>query len=274
MSARDWILQHRYGATAAFRATARRVGRFLYSGAEKGAQPEVVSAIRRFRRLPESERAKHPSLWGWLLGPLGTPPRKLSKDDVAWSDHPVDGKQCSGCMRWYLHPVTGTPICDSVRGVWPADAWCDRWSQPWNAARYRAYQEGGSIDEIVAGQMFGAWLPPVRLPMPSLPKLTHVVPGTKPNVIVPGTPRAVTAIVNPLVQDLMGLGPGVRITGHSDRIVHALVPKNQWASAVSLGSRDAYRTGKALRVTLSDEDLTDPTNEMINVSMEFVELTR
>lgn len=113
--------------------------RFLYPGAGAGAQPEVQAAIMRFRMLPEAERGDE-SLWGWLLGDAGTPPYKMSKDDIAWSKHPVDGRDCENCQRFYMHVVTGTGICDKVAGVWQADWWCEEWESPAPADVYRRYQ--------------------------------------------------------------------------------------------------------------------------------------
>ncbi len=113
--------------------------RFLYEGAGRTAQPEVRSALARFRRLSENERAKH-SFWGWLLGPDGTPPYKMPKDQIAWAKHPVDGRECGNCQRWYIHVVTETGICDKVAGVWKENWWCDQWETPAPVDVYRRYQ--------------------------------------------------------------------------------------------------------------------------------------
>lgn len=125
----------------AVRRHLRRVGRrFLNLGAGVGAQPEILLAIRRWRQLPESVRSTT-SLWAWLLGPEGTPPYKIDRDDIAWAEHPVNGRSCEGCQRWYIHWVTKTGICDKVSGVWDKDWWCSAWEAPADVETYRAYQK-------------------------------------------------------------------------------------------------------------------------------------
>ena len=88
-----------------------QVGKFLYPNAGHGAQPEVQRAIARFRRLPERERARR-SLWAWLLGEDGTPPYKMAKNDIVWTEHPVNGQSCANCQRYYIHFVTGIGISE------------------------------------------------------------------------------------------------------------------------------------------------------------------
>lgn len=116
--------------------------RFVYPRAGAGAQREVRQAIRRFRELPPNLRASFPSLWGWLLGPEGTPPYKVDPDEIEVAGKPVNGQRCGNCTRWYVHHVTGTGICDSVQGVWPKQAWCQLWAPAVDKAEYQRYQRG------------------------------------------------------------------------------------------------------------------------------------
>lgn len=118
----------------------KRSSRFLYPRAGHGAQPEVVAAIRRFRLLSSSERAKH-SLWAWLLGPEGTPPYKMQKSEIVWTKHPMKGHDCGNCQRFYVHVVTGTGICDKVAGIWEESWWCEEWSEPAPLDEYLRYQQ-------------------------------------------------------------------------------------------------------------------------------------
>jgi hypothetical protein len=71
----------------------------------------------------------------------GTPPYKFSKAEVERSKSPVEGRSCANCMRWYMHVASSTGICDYVNGVWAAQEWCEHWTEPWDAARYREYQQ-------------------------------------------------------------------------------------------------------------------------------------
>jgi hypothetical protein len=114
--------------------------KFLFLLAGRGAQPEVAKAIRRFHTLPEAVRSRVPSLWGWLLGPDGTPPYKFDREEIGWAQSPVGGRKCANCQRWYIHYVTNIGICDSVSGRWEGDWWCSRWTPPLNKEDYEDYQ--------------------------------------------------------------------------------------------------------------------------------------
>ena len=118
---------------------AKRDRLFLYEGSERGAQPEVIEAILRFRALPVAQRSAT-SLWAWLLGQRGTPPYKMAREWIKWSKTPVAGRNCGNCQRFYVHAATGTGICDIVRGTWEAQNWCERWEKPTSSASYEAYQ--------------------------------------------------------------------------------------------------------------------------------------
>lgn len=82
------------------------------------------------------------SLWGWLLGPNGTPPYKHAQVDVLYTDgpSPVKGQTCGNCVAAYQHVTTGTFICDRVRGPIRPAGWCNRWLKPVEASVYVAYQ--------------------------------------------------------------------------------------------------------------------------------------
>lgn len=118
----------------------KRKGRFLYLGFGEGAQPEVRLAMQRFRDFTMRRRASFPSAWGWLLGPLGTPPGKMDRDWIEWRRHPVEGRKCGNCIRHYTNTATGVPLCDSVAGVWPLEWWCQIWGKPISRAEYERYQ--------------------------------------------------------------------------------------------------------------------------------------
>ena len=113
---------------------------WLFPLAGREAQPEVKRVIRRFRGLPDSVRARVPSLWGWLLGPDGTPPYKFDREEIAWSERPMQGQKCANCQRWYIHYVTNVGICDSVSGPWKGDWWCEKWTVPLGKEAYTEYQ--------------------------------------------------------------------------------------------------------------------------------------
>lgn len=110
-----------------------------YTWPELGT-PNLRRLIRKFNTLPLAVREKQP-LWAWILQG-GTPFWKFYRSWVGYSPLPVNGQCCGNCNRWYTHNVTGTTLCDSVRGVWKAEEHCQRWTKPWDAKIYRAYQEG------------------------------------------------------------------------------------------------------------------------------------
>lgn len=132
---RGWL----FGAAKRVARGARR--RFWYADAPKTAKPWVYEALEHFRTLPEPVRGRH-SFWGWMLGPDGTPPWKIDPADIEWTKHPVKGRQCSNCQRFYTHVASGTGLCDAVQGVWGPTWWCDRWEAPMPVDEYQAYQRG------------------------------------------------------------------------------------------------------------------------------------
>jgi hypothetical protein len=99
-----------------------------YPDAGKNAQPEVVAAIHRFRTLTEDERAEYPLLY-WLLG-SGTPPYKMAKADVRYTDaSTISNQRCANCRMSYKH-VKGAPddyICSQIDGKIAPPGWCNRW---------------------------------------------------------------------------------------------------------------------------------------------------
>lgn len=138
MTHRSWL----------FGALTRATKRFWYTKVPSGVQPEVLRALRRYRKLPEELRA-HISFWEWLLGPWGTPWAKMDPADIEWTMHPVEGRQCNNCQRYYLHVVTNTGLCDRVAGVWLPTWWCDQWTEPISAEEYRRYQRGEALDRVI-----------------------------------------------------------------------------------------------------------------------------
>ena len=110
---------------------------FPFSGARS---PQGVKlAIRAYRRLPLAVRQRLPLLW-YLL-PEGTPPYKFTKAEAAYQPVPKGRQQCDNCRSAYRHVVTGYLICDQMRGIITASAWCRVWRPPPDPAAYVAYQE-------------------------------------------------------------------------------------------------------------------------------------
>jgi len=101
---------------------------YLYSDVEKYAkpQPEVEAAIKRFRALPEEQKAKTPLLY-WLLG-AGTPPYKMSKEDSKYSDiSPHADRVCANCEFQYIKTANGHYICSQISGRIRPEGWCKLW---------------------------------------------------------------------------------------------------------------------------------------------------
>lgn len=98
----------------------------MYPDAGKNAQPEVVEAIERWKKLPEEEKVAGP-LWHWLLG-ASTPVYKLPKEAADYQDpSPVASRRCGNCRYAYQHVLTKTSICSVVRGPIKPSAWCRLW---------------------------------------------------------------------------------------------------------------------------------------------------
>ena len=102
-----------------------------YPDATRGAPPEVVEFIKRFRKFPEAERSKYPLLYR-ILG-RGTPAFKMTKEDTEYTDKStIPGKTCGNCEYAYTATFTqGTPnervICSWVQGDIKKPGWCNRW---------------------------------------------------------------------------------------------------------------------------------------------------
>ena len=91
------------------------------------AQPEVVSAVERFRRLPAKSRGGLPLLY-WLLG-NGTPPYKMSKEASVYGPTPPThrGEICGNCRFAYARVLNGQLICSQIEGDIAWGAWCRLW---------------------------------------------------------------------------------------------------------------------------------------------------
>jgi hypothetical protein len=100
-------------------------GDFMYPDAGKNADPDVRLAIKYFRSLPASVRAKKPLLY-WLLG-SGTPPYKMSKKDSRYTHQPVKGQKCSNCRFAYQRVVDKKIICSQIEGEIKPSHWCRLW---------------------------------------------------------------------------------------------------------------------------------------------------
>jgi hypothetical protein len=122
----------------------RRVPKFWFIGAERGAPVEVRMAIARFRQLPEKVRGQM-VLWGWLGGPGMTPKMKFEPNEVNFGPPPA-GKafeRCGGCNHFFTHHPTGVTICAIVKTA-PISplAWCSKYVPAISAKAFIKYQDG------------------------------------------------------------------------------------------------------------------------------------
>ena len=109
-------------------AAAKVVGNkaHMYPGAGVAAPPGVQVEIAKFRALPVETRKKIPLLY-YLLGD-GTPPSKMDKEDVSYTDKStVKGQTCGNCQRAYQHVLSKEYICDWMGGEIVPPGWCSVW---------------------------------------------------------------------------------------------------------------------------------------------------
>lgn len=98
-----------------------------YPQAGAGAQPEIQSAIERFRSMSEAQRSQQPPLLYWLIG-SPTQPYKMSKPDAAYGDKsPSLLKTCGNCQHAWQSVKSGFIICALVRGKIKAAGICKLW---------------------------------------------------------------------------------------------------------------------------------------------------
>ncbi len=98
----------------------------MYPQAGANAQPEVQSAIERFRSMSEAERAQQKPLLYWLIG-SPTQPVKQSKPDSGYIDKATGLRKCGNCQHAWASVKSGFHICAMVRGKIRAQAFCSLW---------------------------------------------------------------------------------------------------------------------------------------------------
>lgn len=129
---------------ATFYMASLQAGPYLYPEAGSGASSGVLRDLEELRKLPVEERGQSPA-WVHLLGPEGTPPYKMTKLEVAYTDESPYQQNCANCIRSYTHNTTGVSICDWMRGVVDPKGWCRVWKEPMPREEYEAYQERGQV---------------------------------------------------------------------------------------------------------------------------------
>ena len=100
-----------------------------YPAAGLQAPPEIRLAIARFRKLPQTLKARVPLLY-WLLG-SGTPPYKMNPADALYGAPPpaaqAMGQKCANCRFAWQNVKGRNYICSQIAGPIAPAAWCRLW---------------------------------------------------------------------------------------------------------------------------------------------------